>query len=107
MAETATTRDPDEIEDWVVNHGGLPAREPGSFAELRIDFGDLDEVEHLTWDEFFEILETENLVMEYELASNSRHPRQKYDFVQRDLGEALAETEMDDEEVLANTEETS
>jgi len=105
--ETNTTQDPDEIEDWIFNHGGLPAKEPGSYAELRIDFGELEEAEPLTWDEFFEILDSENLMMEYELTENNRPPNEKYEFVQRPFEEGLAETEMDNEDVLANTEETS
>jgi len=112
MADTKTTRDHEEIEDWIVDHGGLPAREAGSFAELRVDFEGLDDLEELSWKEFFEILDSENLAMEYEeeqIGGDSRPPSEKYDFIveTRNSSQDVSGTEMDEESVKANTEETS
>ena len=110
MVETKITRDHLDIEEWVVNHGGRPAKEEGTFGELRVDFEEAEALERIDWDDFFEILDAENLAMEYEESINGDRPQsEKYDFVlaSRDTPEDLPETEMDDEHVMANTEETN
>ena len=95
------------------DYDGVPAHREGSLTELTIDFGEKDDLEGLSWKEFFDIFEKENLVMVHEIEniidSDGRHPGEKYDFERetRDsLGE-VSETEMDDQQVRSNTEETS
>jgi len=106
MVEVMTTRDPSVIEDWILEHGGRPAREQGTFGELRVDFEDADTLEELEWGEFFDILESEGLAMEY-TEEGEMHPSEKYDFVKAedDLTGDI-ETELDDEEVMNNVKET-
>jgi DNA-binding MarR family transcriptional regulator len=72
-SETRTTTDHDEIRRWVEAHGGKPATvrgtgdgEPGV---LRIDFpggtGE-DQLEHISWDEWFQKFDRENLAFLYQ-----------------------------------------
>lgn len=112
MVDTKTTRDHDEIEEWITDHGGVPAREAGSFGELRVAFEGLDGLEELSWKEFFEILDSEDLEMEYEeeeIGGDSRPPSEKYDFIvkARTTSQDVSGTEMDDEKIQSNMEETS
>ncbi len=62
------TRDHDEIIRWVEERGGSPATVKGTARSgagvLRIDFpgqGDDTRMQHLSWDEFFEKFDEENL----------------------------------------------
>lgn len=64
MSEAVTTTDHDQIRRWAESRGGRPARvkttRPGGV--LRIDFGEAeDELEEISWDEFFEIFEDNDL----------------------------------------------
>ena len=72
-SESHTTTEHDEIRRWVEEHDGTPASvrgtgngEPGV---LRIDFpggAGEDELEHISWDEWFEKFEKENLAFLYQ-----------------------------------------
>ena len=72
--ETKTTTDHDEIRRWVEEHGGKPATVKGTEGNgdagvLRIDFpggtGE-DQLEHISWDEWFDKFEQENLAFLYQ-----------------------------------------
>jgi len=112
MPGTFETADPDEIQDWIEEHGGEPAISENS-GELRVDFGDQEELVPIPWKEFLEILEQERLMMVYEedviAGSDESSPSEEYEFVTdtRDTPEDVPDTEMDDDDVLGNMEETS
>jgi hypothetical protein len=64
MSEAVTTTDHDQIRSWAEGRGGRPARvrtsRPGGV--LRIDFGEAeDELEEISWDEFFKIFDENDL----------------------------------------------
>jgi hypothetical protein len=71
--ESNTTTDHEEIRKWVEERGGHPAvvkgTEKGGSALLRIDYpgfsGD-DKLTEITWDEFFEIFDENNLAFLYQ-----------------------------------------
>jgi hypothetical protein len=61
MAETTTTREHEEIRRWVEERGGRPARVRGTDI-LRIDFAEPEEdLEEISWDEFFRIFDENGL----------------------------------------------
>jgi hypothetical protein len=73
-SETRTTTDHDEIRRWVEEHGGRPARVKGTGDDgdpgiLRIDFpggtGE-DQLEHISWDEWFQKFDEQNLAFVYQ-----------------------------------------
>jgi hypothetical protein len=76
MAESDTrkTTDHDEIRRWVEEHGGTPATVRGTEGDdeagvLRIDFpggSGEDELEHISWDEWFDKFEREKLAFLYQ-----------------------------------------
>jgi hypothetical protein len=74
QASSQTTTDHEEIRQWVEERGGHPARVKGtekgkSSGLLRIDYpgfsGD-DRLEEISWDEFFEGFEENNLAFLYQ-----------------------------------------
>jgi len=82
MASSKTTTDHDEIRRWVEEHGGRPASvtdtgngdDPGI---LRIDFDepggdDDDRLEEISWEEWFEAFEDNNLAFLYQDEGDSR-----------------------------------
>jgi hypothetical protein len=73
-SKTATTTDHDEIRRWVEEHDGTPATvrgtESGDAAGvLRIDFpggtGE-DQLEHISWDEWFQKFDDNDLAFLYQ-----------------------------------------
>jgi hypothetical protein len=73
-SDTRKTTDHEEIRRWVEAHGGKPARVRGTGngddpGVLRIDFpggtGE-DELEHISWDEWFEKFDESNLAFLYQ-----------------------------------------
>jgi|SRR5215213_134909 len=76
QATSHTTTDHDEIKKWVEKRGGHPARVKGtekskskSSGLLRIDypgFSGEDRLEKITWDEFFEGFEENELAFLYQ-----------------------------------------
>jgi hypothetical protein len=74
MSESRTTTDHGEIRRWVEERGGRPARVKGTGSDddaglLRIDYlgrGEDDALEEVSWDEFFEAFETNNLAFLYQ-----------------------------------------
>ena len=73
-SETITTTDHDEIRRWVEEHDGKPASVKGTeggdeAGVLRIDFpggAGTDELEHISWEQWFEKFEAENLAFLYQ-----------------------------------------
>jgi hypothetical protein len=73
-SDTRTTTDHDEIRRWVEQHGGTPARVPGTGDDngpgrLRIDFpagAGEDQLEHISWEEWFQEFDENNLAFQYE-----------------------------------------
>ncbi|WP_247729036.1 hypothetical protein [Halovivax limisalsi] len=66
-----TTTDHETIREWAEERGGRPARVEGTGdgdgGLLRIDFGDQDDdLEELSWDEFFDEFEDSDLALVYE-----------------------------------------
>ena len=78
-SETKTTTDHDEIRRWVEEHDGRPASVRGTergdeAGVLRIDFpggAGTDELEHISWEEWFEKFEAENLAFLYQERKSS------------------------------------
>lgn len=75
MASTShTTTDHDEIRKWVEAHDGKPASVRGTESKgepgvLRIDFpggAGEKELEHISWDDWFEKFDSENLAFLYQ-----------------------------------------
>ncbi|HEX7297443.1 MAG TPA: bifunctional DNA primase/polymerase [Solirubrobacteraceae bacterium] len=72
-SDTRKTTDHDEIRRWVEEHGGKPAMVRGTgdgeAGVLRIDFpggAGEDQLEHISWDEWFEKFDRENLAFLYQ-----------------------------------------
>ena len=73
-SDTRTTTDHDEIRRWVEEHGGKPARVRGTGDDndpglLRIDFpggAGEDQLEHISWDEWFQKFDENNLAFLYQ-----------------------------------------
>lgn len=73
--DSTQTTDHDTIREWAEERGGGPARVEGSGDDgdglLRIDFGDSDEgLEEISWDEFFEAFEENDLALVYQEETN-------------------------------------
>jgi hypothetical protein len=73
-SDTRKTTDHDEIRRWVEAHGGTPARVRGTGGGddpgvLRVDLpggtGE-DELEHISWDEWFQKFDENNLAFLYQ-----------------------------------------
>ncbi|MBN0039651.1 hypothetical protein JN535_05610 [Cellulosimicrobium cellulans] len=74
-SETRTTTDHDEIRSWVEENGGTPASVRGTESGgdeagvLRIDFpggAGEDELEHVSWETWFEKFDAEGLAFLYQ-----------------------------------------
>ncbi len=73
-AEAQVTTDHEEIQNWVEERGGSPARvkntaKGGSGGLLRIDypgFSGEDTLEKISWEEFFEAFDENNLAFLYQ-----------------------------------------
>jgi hypothetical protein len=72
-SQTNTTTDHDEIRRWVEEHGGKPAvvrqTKDNDGGVLRIDFpggADEEELEPVSWDEWFEIFDRNSLALLYQ-----------------------------------------
>lgn len=78
MSQSSTTTDHNVIRRWTEERGGHPARvratgsrkDPGI---LRLDFGEPDEsLEEISWDEFFQKFDENELALLFEKDSKSR-----------------------------------
>lgn len=72
MAQTTRTIDHQEIKEWIEARGGSPAVVEGTHDEfgsgiLRVDFGDGEEdLEELSWEEFFRVFDINDLAFVYQ-----------------------------------------
>ena len=90
-SETRTTTDHDEIRRWVEERGGKPARVRGTGSGegdgiLRIDFpggAGEDELEPISWDEWFRIFEEKNLAFVYQERKADGEPSTFFKLVRR------------------------
>lgn len=72
--ETHTTKDHDEIRQWVESNDGVPAsvrtaEDTDATGMLRFDFpggAGADELEHITWDAWFDTFDQEGLALVYQ-----------------------------------------
>ena len=80
MSEAKKTTDHAKIREWVEERGGHPARvrgteDEGSSGVLRIDYPGYsgeDTLEELSWDEFFEAFDENELAFLYQDDEDSR-----------------------------------
>jgi hypothetical protein len=66
MASANATTDHEQIRKWAEKHGGRPAKVDtrGEGGILRLDFREKDEnLQEISWDEFFEIFEENDLAL--------------------------------------------
>lgn len=76
--QAKTTTDHNEIRKWAETRGGRPAlvRTDGEGGILRIDFQEPDEnLEEISWDEFFQIFEERQLAFLYQDKISGRKSR--------------------------------
>lgn len=92
--EAKSTTDHEEIRQWVEERDGHPAivkgTEKGGSAMLRIDypgFSGEDRLEEITWDEFFEIFDENNLAFLYQDKTQDGGESRFSKFVSRDRAE--------------------
>jgi hypothetical protein len=109
--ENGLTIDHEKIREWTEERGGVPAMVAdtmnGGGGILRIDFGQKDEeLEAISWEEFFHIFEDKNLAFLYQEKTAHGEMSRFFKFVDRDTSEDLEEEvdedDMDDEEVLSD-----
>ncbi len=60
MQETVTI-DHGEIRRWAEARGGMPAVVAGTDADLRFDWGEGGRLERISWEDFFELFEEQDL----------------------------------------------
>ena len=95
MSESRTTTDHDQIRRWAEQRNGHPASVKGTGkggpGVLRIDFpgysGD-DQLEEISWDEFFDKFEKEDLAFLYQEKTGSGDASRFFKLVNRDQGSA-------------------
>lgn len=80
IRETVRTHDHERIKHWVENRGGTPSVVDGTWdgkrGELRIDFGESNEIlSEITWDDFFGMFEEGNLDLVYKKNNDSSQHR--------------------------------
>lgn len=87
-AESKTTKDHEEIRNWVTERGGRPAVVQGTKSDgdgvLRIDFpGGAEDgrLEEITWDEFFQIFDKNNLTFLYQEQLESGEQSRFFKFI--------------------------
>lgn len=112
------TVDHDEIMEWVEENDGRPARLEDEVLDsdtLRIAFEEermSEDLERVSWEEFFDIFEEEGIVFVYEQsppdAEDERPNKQKFELIEGERGamQENTETEMDTSIVRNNRKET-
>ena len=91
-SKSSTTTDHEEIRRWVEEHGGKPAsvRSTGSKDDtgvLRIDFpggAGTDQLEHTSWDDWFEKFEQNDLAFLYQREKASGEDSTFFKLVRRE-----------------------
>ena len=92
-SQTKTTTDHEEIRRWVEEHGGRPATVRGTgnggAGVLRIDFpggAGEDALEPISWDEWFEKFDQNNLAFLYQEEKSSGEDSTFFKLVSRNGG---------------------
>ena len=94
MAQSDTTIDHDEIRSWAEERGGTPATVKGTGKKkdagiLRLDFEPKDEeLEEISWDDFFEKFDKENLAFLYQEKTAKGEVSRFHKFVERETNAA-------------------
>jgi hypothetical protein len=91
-SQTTTTTDHDEIRRWVGEHDGKPASVRGTEGSddagvLRIDFpggAGEDQLEHISWEDWFEKFEQSGLAFLYQQQKASGEDSTFFKLVSRD-----------------------
>ena len=90
-SESTTTTDHDEIRNWIEERDGQPAHVEGTGDDsglLRVDFENSDDadedLEELSWDEFFETFEENDLDFLYQEETSAGKESRFSKFVSRD-----------------------
>ena len=91
-SQTRTTTDHDEIRRWVEEHDGSPAAVRGTERQsspgvLRFDFpggAGEDQLKHISWDEWFDAFEDNNLALLYQEQKSSGEDSTFFKLVNRD-----------------------
>ena len=89
-SEAKVTTDHDEIREWVEERGGHPAKVKGTEV-LRIDypgFSGEQRLEEISWDDFFEAFEENNLAFLYQDKTKDGKESRFSKLVDRDKAEA-------------------
>ena len=95
MSEAETTTDHDVIRDWAEARGGHPATvrgtaKAGEAGLLRFDFDPADEeLEHISWEEFFRKFDDEDLVFLYQEETRDGSISRFHKFVERETAEQV------------------
>jgi hypothetical protein len=91
QSQTVRTTDHEEIRRWAEEHGGRPARVRGTAdgdgGVLRIDFpggAGEDDLEPVSWEEWFEIFDRNNLAALYQERKASGDDSTFFKLVSRD-----------------------
>lgn len=87
--EPKVTTDPDEIRRWAEARDGKPARVRGTgggddVGLLRIKFRDDEDLEEISWDEFSEEFEKNNLAFLYQEKTKEGGESRFFKFIDRD-----------------------
>lgn len=88
-SEAKVTTDQEEIRKWVEDRGGHPARVKGTEL-LRIDypgFSGEERLEEISWDDFFEAFEENNLAFLYQEKTKDGKESRFSKLVDRDKAE--------------------
>jgi hypothetical protein len=91
-SDTRTTTEHDEIRRWVEEHGGKPAAVKGTGGDgdpgiLRIDFpggAGEEDLEHISWDEWFRKFDEEKLAFLYQEQKSGGEDSTFFKLVRRD-----------------------
>lgn len=91
MAAGQKTTDHEAIRKWIEDRGGRPSRVRGTEEDeegggiLRVDFGEPEEnLEEISWDEFFEVFEDRELAFLHQDATEGGKTSRFFKFVRRD-----------------------
>ena len=103
MAQAKVTTDHDEIRKWAETRGGRPAavrstQSKGGTGIIRIEFPDApnakdDNLEEISWDEFFKKFDPANLALVYEEETASGEPSYFHKIIGRETAEAREQGE--------------
>jgi hypothetical protein len=93
-ARSKVTTKHDEIRKWIEDHGGFPAtvkatEKNGNPGILRVDypgFSGENRLERITWEEFFEAFDKNNLAFLYQDDEDSRFSK----FIERESNKSVA-----------------